>query len=738
LSALFKARFHPLTTPSNSNAAGDLIQMAELLRSVFGFEQFRAGQEAVCRTAIAGRDLLLVMPTGAGKSLCYQLPAIARDGTALVISPLIALMEDQAAKLAGLGLRVARIHSGLERAQARQACADYLNGALQFLFIAPERLRVPGFAEMLAKKRLALIAIDEAHCISQWGHDFRPDYRMLGRYLPGLRGVDGQPSSATPILHPGGDHLAAGTPVIAMTATATPAVQADILEQLGMVNPARFIHGFRRQNLAIEVAEVSVPERAKVIFNLLVEPTRRPAIVYATSRKQSEHLAECLSRGTGIGSKGSVRRIAASAYHAGLDAATRERVQTAFQAGEIDVVVATIAFGMGIDKADIRTVIHAGLPATLEGFYQEIGRAGRDGAPSRTYLMHSYADQRTHDFFLNRAYPPVEHLNQVFRDLEDLPRRVEELRATSRLDEEEFDRALEKLEIHGGARVDFDGNVTRGVTGWKKSYMIQSQFRAEQFEKVVRYTTSSECRMSALVRHFGDVEDASRPCGQCDVCNPADAVLRQFRRATAAEREMAQGILDELRPVDCKATGTLQRCLDPLGRMNRDEFNGLLDAMVRAALIEIEEAEFEKDGEVIRFRKVRLTAAGLEVGRMTPLALLIDDGIVEEFGGKVEGPARTKQAKSGAGSAGTKPKAATAPAKLTAEQEELAAQLREWRAAEAKRLGVPAFVVLHDRTLTALAAARPATPNQLLAIDGIGAVKVERFGQDLLRLCAKN
>src|ERR1700728_1703390 len=163
------------------------MNLTSLLHSTFGFESFRANQEAVCRAATDGRDVLLVMPTGAGKSLCYQLPAIARGGTALVISPLIALMDDQAAKLTALGLRVARIHSGLERAAARQACVDYLNGSLQFLFIAPERLRVPGFVEMLAKRRLALIAIDEAHCISQWGHDFRPDYRMLGMHLPSLR-----------------------------------------------------------------------------------------------------------------------------------------------------------------------------------------------------------------------------------------------------------------------------------------------------------------------------------------------------------------------------------------------------------------------------------------------------------------------------------------------------------------------------------------------------------------------
>ncbi|HTW79017.1 MAG TPA: ATP-dependent DNA helicase RecQ [Terracidiphilus sp.] len=727
-----------MTTPSISNAPGGSNELAELLRTVFGFERFRVGQEDVCRAAMAGRDLLLVMPTGAGKSLCYQLPAIARGGTALVISPLIALMEDQAAKLSSLGLRVARIHSGLERAVARQACVEYLQGALQFLFIAPERLRVPGFVEMLAKKKLALIAIDEAHCISQWGHDFRPDYRMLGRYLPGLRGADGHSESTAPVRDSSCKAGFAGTPVIAMTATATPEVQADILEQLGMKRPAKFIHGFRRENLAIEVVEVPVPERARTIFNLLADRTRRPAIVYAASRKQSEYLAACLMGGPGLKGAGRADRIAASAYHAGLDAVTRERVQTAFQAGEIDVVVATIAFGMGIDKADIRTVIHAGLPATLEGYYQEIGRAGRDGAPSRTYLMHSYADQKTRDFFLQRDYPPVEHLKQVFSDLGEEPKQVEELRAASKLGEEEFDKALEKLEIHGGAQVDFGGSVTRGGTEWKKTYTIQAQLRAEQFEKVVRYTASSECRMSDLVRHFGDVGDAGRTCGKCDVCNPAGAVLRQFRRATAAEREIAQRIVDELRPVDYKAAGTLQRSLDLVGRVSRNEFDGLLDAMTRAGLIEIEGAEFEKDGELIHFRKVRLTAAGLEVRPMTPLALLIGDGVADEFGGRFEAPARTKKAKTVAGSMGTKPETAAAPVKLTPEQEDLAARLKQWRAAEAIRLKVPAYVVLHDRTLNVLAAARPATPSQLLAIDGIGPAKVERFGQELLRLCAKS
>src|SRR5277367_2180099 len=272
-------------------------QLTDLLARTFGFSSFRANQEAVCRAAVDGCDVLLVMPTGAGKSLCYQLPAIARGGTALVVSPLIALMDDQATKLGQLGLNAARIHSGIEREKSRQVCREYLNGTLDFLFIAPERLRVLGFPEMLAKRKPSLIAIDEAHCISQWGHDFRPDYRLLGGYLPTLRPA----------------------PVIALTATATAIVQHDICDQLGLDRQASFIHGFRRSNIAIEVVETSPSQRANVARELLSDPNRRPAIIYTPSRKQAESVAALL-----------VRDFTTAAYHAGLDAGRRRRVQDGF------------------------------------------------------------------------------------------------------------------------------------------------------------------------------------------------------------------------------------------------------------------------------------------------------------------------------------------------------------------------------------------------------------------------
>src|SRR6202166_636934 len=247
-----------------------MSDLTSLLHSTFGHPTFRANQEAVCRAATDGRDVLLVMPTGAGKSLCYQLPAIARGGTALVISPLIALMEDQVAKLKELGCAVERIHSGRDRAASRQACIDYLNGQLQFLFIAPERLRVPGFPEMLAKRKPNLIAIDEAHCISQWGHDFRPDYRMLGQYLPSFRPA----------------------PALALTATATPLVQKDIATQLGLSTVKHFIHRFRRENIGIEIVEALPSHRHSLAREIWSEPTPRQAIVHAPTRKKAETLAE--------------------------------------------------------------------------------------------------------------------------------------------------------------------------------------------------------------------------------------------------------------------------------------------------------------------------------------------------------------------------------------------------------------------------------------------------------------
>ena len=465
-------------------ASGDLDAT---LQTHFGFAQFRPHQREVCEQIVAGRNVLLVMPTGAGKSLCYQLPGVARAGTTLVISPLIALIEDQVGKLCAQGLYAERIHSGLGREAARETCRRYLRGELDFLFIAPERLRVPGFTDLLERRPPTLIAIDEAHCISQWGHDFRPDYRMLRERLP---------------------RKGAG-PIIALTATATAAVQRDIVEQLAIPDAVCSIHGFRRDNLAIHVIEAPPRERIQLARTVLDQPGRTPAILYAPTRSLADETASALTQG-----------LRTASYHAGMDAGSRERVQSAFLTGQLDVVVATIAFGMGVDKADVRTVIHLSSPGSVEAYYQEIGRAGRDAKPSLALMLCSYADRRTHEFFFERDYPHASELERVYERIGPQPKFKGSLARELKLEDQALDAILDKLWIHGGARIDYEDKVEQGTTDFRRTYPKHRASRAAQLAHMARYLHTQDCRMLALIAHFGDTGDTGLRCGSCDRCRP--------------------------------------------------------------------------------------------------------------------------------------------------------------------------------------------------------------------------
>jgi len=345
------------------------VQLDEALRDHFGHPGFRPGQREAVAAALAGRDVLLVMPTGSGKSLCYQLPALIDRRLTVVVSPLVSLMQDQ---VEGLGGRGELINAQREGSANRASLERAIAGETRILYVAPERFAAPGFADRLAAARVGLFVVDEAHCVSEWGHDFRPDYLRLGEVA---------------------ERLGAAS-IFATTATATPRVGLDVARRLGLRDPVRIATGFDRPNLSYDVARLRSP-RSKwaALRALLAEPGALPAIVYTGTRKHADEVAAALGAALGL----EVR-----SYHAGMERDPRADAQRAFMSGRAAVVVATNAFGMGVDKADVRTVVHASVPASLEAYYQEAGRAGRDGGPSRCVLLAEARDKGLHVFFINQ------------------------------------------------------------------------------------------------------------------------------------------------------------------------------------------------------------------------------------------------------------------------------------------------------------------------------------------------
>jgi ATP-dependent DNA helicase RecQ len=500
------------------------------LHELFGFAGFRPGQREAVDAAIAGRDVLVVMPTGSGKSLCYQLPALMRTDLTLVVSPLVSLMQDQVEALERIAPgRIGLVNAQRDAAANRRVVERAVAGHLRLLYVAPERFASPGFLERIRHARIGLFVVDEAHCVSQWGHDFRPDYFRLADAARWL-GADA---------------------IMASTATATPQVAADIATRLGLRDPVHVATGFDRPNLSFAVVPCPTKEAGhRGIAAALAEPGALPAIVYAGTRADAERLAGRLGRDLGV---------EVIAYHAGLPRDARAAAQRRFMSGEAPVVVATNAFGMGVDKADVRTVCHESVPSSLEAYYQEAGRAGRDGAPARCLLFATGRDKGLHVFFIERSTVTEDALKGVARRIvagaeeprePGGPRRydvaVAELAALA--GEEEAVRAivghLARAGVVQPSPSPPDRVMGRLVGTWdgralavcRTSAQEGTRARWRQYRAVWAWVEGSRCRREGILRHFGDRGQGAPLAACCDVCDPELAPALPAGRGRPAAR----------------------------------------------------------------------------------------------------------------------------------------------------------------------------------------------------------
>jgi ATP-dependent DNA helicase RecQ len=604
------------------------IRADQILKDVFGYPAFRGQQRDIVSHVAEGGDALVLMPTGGGKSLCYQIPALLRDGMGVVVSPLIALMQDQVAALLEAGVRAAALNSSMTWPDVQSVERQARMGELDLLYVAPERLLTERCLDLLAASKLAVFAIDEAHCVSQWGHDFRPEYIRLAVLAERFPGV----------------------PRIALTATADALTRKEITERLHLQNARLFLSSFDRPNIRYRIAE-KVSARKQLLEFIRTEHPDEAGIVYCLSRNTVDETAEFLE----------AHGVNALPYHAGLDNGTREHHQNRFIREDGLVMVATIAFGMGIDKPDVRFVAHIDLPKSIEGYYQETGRAGRDGLPADAWMVYGLGDVVQQRWMIEQSEGSAEH----------------------------------------------------------------KRITTNKLEAILGLCETIACRRVALLDYF---DEPSKPCDNCDNCITPP---REWDGTEAARKLMscifrceqasgfsfgAQQIIDVLRG---KSTPKVQQFgherLSTFGigaDMDASQWRSVLRQLVVQGLVKVDHQ---------RFNTLRLTAASRDILR-GERRLSLREHIAPAATGR-KGRARDK----GAG-AGTNAAAGETGVTNTTVFD----ALRAWRREVAKEHGIPAYTVFHDSTLLELAARLPKSLDDLRAISGIGATKLQRYGTALL------
>jgi ATP-dependent DNA helicase RecQ len=633
------------------------------------------------RAAVEGRDTLALMPTGSGKSLTYQLAAMLRPGPTLVLSPLIALMKDQVDKLPpALAATATFVNSSLTAEESAARLAEVAAGNTRLVYAAPERLRQARFVKMLSEVGIGLVVVDEVHCVSMWGHDFRPDYLFIRRALQELR---------APTL-------------LGMTATATPETARDIGRALGReleVVSTTVV----RPNLRYDVEEVANAEdRLRVLVDGLRGLGEGSAIVYARSRRTTEELARVL-RGHGF-------RV--EHYHAGLESEERTRVQDDFVSGRVQAVVATTAFGMGIDKPDVRLVCLVNYPSSLEEYVQMVGRAGRDGEPSRTLLLASPTDAAALRRFAVSDVPSASELRAVYRAVRAAGGAVDPDELGAVVPERDARVLVGMLEQAGLVERGFDDGrrmqialpaAPADAAERVEALLLRAELVAEsRADRIVAFAETRACRHEQVATHFG--EDVHGPCGACDVCAPRTSAAVVSDAPPPLPEDVGEAIVESVAGLRW-----------PLGRRS-------LVATLRGSL--------KAPPSARRSLAYRLLAAASEADVRRWVQLLEHSGALVET--TTDDGYRVLHADPSA----PRPQIRTAAATPTDADEGLVARLRDWRLERSQEDAVPAFVVLHDATLRELAAVRPTTHDELAGIKGLGPVKLERYGDDLLAVLA--